>query len=117
MMRSRRGGPYSARDPEKRITLVEMLSDEWLTNGGESPLTTWDRVGVIRVNESDLRDAVQTMEASTKLMGEDTRREERVLAAGEVLTRQGEVATEAFFVQEVRQSVLRRRSAAGRGLP
>lgn len=94
--------PYSSRNPEKRITLAEMLTDDWLTNGGESQLTKWNRVRVIRVKKKDLRDAVQTMAASTKLMGDDTRREERMLAAGEVLTRQGEVATEAFFVQEVR---------------
>ena len=88
------------KDPAKRITLPEMLTNEWITNTGESPLTSWKRVGVIKVNEKDLEEAVQTMATDTKLMGDDTTREERTLVAGETLVRQGDVATEAFFVQE-----------------
>jgi hypothetical protein len=60
------------RDASKRITLREMLTDDWMTHGGESRLTTWNRVGKIRIDEDDLRDAVTTMETSTKLMGDDT---------------------------------------------
>lgn len=88
------------RDPAKRITLPEMLQDSWLTRDGASQLTRWSRFSRIRVSESDVRDAVQVMETSTKLMGESTQREERVLATGDVLTRQGDVATEAYFVLE-----------------
>jgi hypothetical protein len=45
----------------------------------------------MKLSSSDLRDAVQTTSSTTKLMGDDLVREERVLRRGEVLTRQGEV--------------------------
>ena len=88
------------RDPKKRITAREMLHDEWLTNNGASPLTDWKMFRRVKVTGSNMRNAVQAAGNAASLVGESNNREERVLEAGDTLTKQGDVAMEAYFIQE-----------------
>jgi len=87
------------KDPEKRLTLAEIMAHPWVTEGGTLPpllpIGSTEGAEQVQVTDQEVKMAVKRKDMMAMLKPV---LKEQVFASGEYLMRQGEVGTSMFFI-------------------
>eukprot|EP00899_Mesostigma_viride_P012153 jgi/Mesvir1/20939/Mv08010-RA.1 len=87
------------KDPRKRLSLVEVMTDSWTTDNQNLRMTIYSKTTApkpVEVSDKDVSNAISSMSLTEMFC--DISLPQRTYKAGDVIFQQGEEATECFFI-------------------